>query len=213
MTDEYLRRPLDSRMVDMILTHVPSCDALLDLGCGSGLYGDFLKRKCRALIGFDYDTELCAHVRSRGLYTEVVEGDIRRVAELIRPVDVVFCSETLEHVPNADIRSVMAAVESVCTSRIVITVPNPLSPHFETDPTHFLRYSIYSFLDLLNERSAFAYKLFPLGFSEQNLRKPIFRALNIAAKRLALASPTVLYVGNSKAVQPAQNSATRIAFA
>ncbi len=183
-------------MVDLIDHYVPSCNRILDLGCGSGLYGEQLKRNCRELIGFDFDPILCDYVRGRGSYDAVIQEDIRRVAAVIEPVDVVFCSETLEHVPNADIEDVLRRIESRCLQRIVITIPNPLSPHFRQDPTHVLRYSIFSFLKMLNRSRAFSYTLHPLGFSQYNLRKPVFRILNFAARRFPSASPTVLYVGD-----------------
>lgn len=202
MTERYLRRPLDARIVQVIQRHVPSCDVILDLGCGSGVYGSALKQRCRRLIGLDADAELCAHVSSYGVYDEVVAGEIQRVAELVPPVDVVFGSEVLEHIANDEIRSLLGAIESICSRRLVITMPNPLSPHFRSDPTHVLGYSIHSFLDLLNERGDFAYRLLPLGFSEQHLRNPLLRALNVIARTVPLASPTVLYVGDRGPSQP-----------
>src|SRR5947209_6095088 len=108
MTDEYRRRPVDARMVQLIADHVPAIDRLLDLGCGSGLYGEALKARCRTLVGFDYDADLCALARSRGAYDEVVQGDIRELPRLVPSVDAIFCSEILEHVPNAEIATVLA---------------------------------------------------------------------------------------------------------
>ena len=107
-----------------------------------------------------------------------------------------FCSEFLEHVPPPQLRDIIDAIEAVATRRVVITVPNPLSPHFKHDPTHIGRYSVFSMRRTLNEAGRFAYRLLPLGFSEVERRQRRWMGLfQPISKRIALLSPTVLYVG------------------
>lgn len=116
--------------------------------------------------------------------------------EKIKNIEAIFCSEFLEHMNNEKLESVLSKMESITTNKIVITVPNPISLHFKLDHSHILKYSIYSFLIILNKRTKFQYKMYPLGFAEQHLKKWQFRFLNIFASRIAIFSPTILYIGS-----------------
>jgi hypothetical protein len=51
---------------------------------------------------------------------------------------------------------------------------------------------------LLNVSDAFAYRLLPLGFSDLYREQPWARVLDPISSRVALLSPTVLYVGERR---------------
>ena len=194
-THEYLERKVDERMSRLIALAIPEGALVLDLGCGSGLYGPVLRSAGRRVVGLDYDPELCESAWATGAYDRVICGDICLVGALAGPVGAIFCSEVLEHVANADLPGVLKAMETTGADRIVITVPNPLSPHFRKDPTHILRYDIYSFLRALRASAQFRYTLIPLGFSEENRTRRAVRAVDPIARRYPICSPTVGYVG------------------
>lgn len=191
----YLSRTVDSRMVSIIEKTLLTYKVVLDLGCGSGLYGKFLKKNGSKVIGLDYNPVLCEECRKTGDYELIICDDVMALDDSLKKVDAIFCSEFLEHMNNKNLKRVLSKMEKVTESKIVITVPNPLSPHFKYDPAHILVYSIYSFLDILNNGVKFKYKMYPLGFSEKNLKRWHFRFLNVFASRMCLLSPTVLYVG------------------
>jgi hypothetical protein len=120
----------------------------------------------------------------------------------VAAADAVFCSEFIEHVPNRDLPAVLDALEAVARRKLVITVPNRLSPHAHMDPTHVLRYRLGSLLRQLNRSRRFAYTLHPLGFADAYRRRPWCRPLDVVARRVALLSPTVLYVGRRREAEP-----------
>lgn len=195
MTGEYLSRSVDSRMIRTIQKYCKG-EKILDLGCGSGVYGKFIKPMGNYLIGLDYDTDLCKSARETGYYDEVISGDLKNIDHLLSSnIDVIFCSEVLEHLSNDNIKNVLLRMEEKCNKRIIITVPNPLSPHFSSDKTHILNYNIFSLLKILNQSKKFNYSIYPLGFSDGHLEKLLYKIINIFSKRLAIASSTVLYVG------------------
>ena len=198
LVKKYLARTVDQRMVDIINEHFSSEEIILDLGCGSGLYGKFLKSKCKKLIGFDYDPVLCSTAKNSGFYDEVVCDDVAHLDQRISPVTGVFCSELLEHISNKDFPDVIGKIERLTTGKICITVPNPLSPHFKHDASHILKYSVYSLLSEFNKSAAFAYQLHAIGFSESNLGKWYFSMINWLSSAIPILSPTVLYVGVPK---------------
>jgi hypothetical protein len=110
---------------------------------------------------------------------------------------VVFCSELVEHVPGPELRATLDALEAVAARKVVITVPNRLFPHAHMDPTHVLRYRLRGLLGELNRSRRFAYSLHPLGFAEHWARRSWCRPLDAVARRVAVCSPTVLYLGRA----------------
>jgi SAM-dependent methyltransferase len=195
LTRRYLDRRVDGRMVALIDRELDGAGSAVDVGCGSGLYGPALRRRAASVVGIDHDPVLCGHARATGAYDRVVCDRVERLAEHLPAADVVFCSELIEHVPAGELGGVLAAIEAVADRKVVITVPNRLSPHAHMDPTHVLRYTLGSLLRRLDQSPKFAYTLHPLGFAEEWRRQPWCRPLDLVARRVALLSPTVLYLG------------------
>jgi SAM-dependent methyltransferase len=183
-------------MVRVIDEHLAGMARVVDVACGSGLYGPHLRAVSATVYGIDHDPALCERAQSSGAYDQVVCDSIERIGEHVDSADAVFCSEFLEHVPESEFRGVVDAIEAVATKRIVVTVPNPLSPHFRHDPTHVGRYTVFSMRRLLNRGGRFAYRLLPLGFSDVERRQRKWMGLlQPLSSRVAVLSPTVLYVG------------------
>lgn len=63
-------------MVSIIKKHLLKYKTILDLGCGSGLYGKFLSKDGAMVVGFDYDDVLCDESRKRNSYDRVFCNDI-----------------------------------------------------------------------------------------------------------------------------------------
>jgi SAM-dependent methyltransferase len=177
LTRRYLDRWVDGRMVALIDRELAGAASVLDVGCGSGLYGPALRRRAARVAGIDHDPVLC------------------RRADHLDPVEVVFCSELVEHVPREELRPTLDALEGAATAKVVITVPNRLFPHAHMDPSHVLRYRLGWLLAQLNQSRRFAYSLHPLGFAEHWRHRPWCRPLDGVGRRFALCSPTVLYLG------------------
>jgi SAM-dependent methyltransferase len=198
LTREYLDREVDSRMVDVIAERLRGEASVLDVACGSGLYGPHLKAVVPVVYGIDHDSVLCENASITRSYDRVVCDRVEQSAQHFAGVDAVFCSEFLEHLPNEQVRPIVEALEEITRHRLVVTVPNPLSPHFKHDPTHIGKYNVYSMLRVLNASGKFAYRLLPLGFSDLYRDKLWARVLDPVSSRVALLSPTVLYVGDRR---------------
>jgi SAM-dependent methyltransferase len=195
LTRRYLDRRVDGRMVALIDRELAGAGSVLDVGCGSGLYGPALRRRAATVTGVDHDPALCRQAEATGAYDRVLCVPVAGLADHIERVDVVFCSELVEHVPNRELRATLDDLESVATTKVVITVPNRLFPHAHMDPTHVLRYRLAWLLSQLNRSHRFAYSLHPLGFAEHWRDRPWCRPLDALARRVAVCSPTVLYLG------------------
>jgi SAM-dependent methyltransferase len=197
LTRRYLDRRVDGRMVALIDREVGGARSVLDVGCGSGLYGPALRRRAAVVVGLDHDPVLCRQAEATGAYDRVLLAPVSRLGTLVDRVDVVFCSELLEHVPGPELRANLDALEAVAARKLVVTVPNRLFPHAHLDPTHVLRYRLGGLLGELNRSRRFAYSLHPLGFAEHWARRWWCRPLDAVARRVAVCSPTVLYLGRA----------------
>jgi SAM-dependent methyltransferase len=200
LTRRYLDRRVDARMVALIDREMGGARSVLDVGCGSGLYGPALRRRVGAggtVLGLDHDPVLCRQAEATGAYDRVLCAPVSRLGELVDRVDVVFCSELVEHVPGPELRATLDALEAVAARKVVITVPNRLFPHAHMDPTHVLRYRLRGLLGELNRSRRFAYSLHPLGFAGHWAHRWWCRPLDVVARRAAVCSPTVLYLGRA----------------
>ncbi|RDV03682.1 methyltransferase domain-containing protein [Undibacter mobilis] len=52
------------------------CDAVLDLGCGTGLAGDLFRPLCGRLTGVDLSGGMLAVARTKGVYDDLVEAEV-----------------------------------------------------------------------------------------------------------------------------------------
>lgn len=76
---------------------------ILDVGCGSGIFLDYLKRQMpdAELFGYDLNTELLAGLKDRGL--GVLSGDLSQIKTLsgdLAPFDAICMLQVLEHAGN-----------------------------------------------------------------------------------------------------------------
>jgi SAM-dependent methyltransferase len=198
LTRRYLDRQVDGRIVALIERELAGAASVLDAGCGSGLYGPALRRQAATVIGLDHDPALCRQAEATGAYDQVICAPVARLPDHLDRVEMVFCSEFLEHVPGDELRATLDVLESAATAKVVVTVPNRLFPHAHMDPTHVLRYRLRSLLGELNRSRRFAYSLHPLGFASTWSRRPWCRPLDSVARRVAVCSPTVLFVGRRR---------------
>jgi SAM-dependent methyltransferase len=195
LTRRYLDRRVDDRMVALIDRELAGTASVLDVGCGSGLYGPALRRRAARVVGIDHDPALCRRAEATGAYDLVINAPVAQVGDHLDRVDTVFCSELVEHIPRPALRTTLDTLESVATTKVVVTVPNRLFPHAHMDPTHVLRYRLRSLLAELNRSHRFAYSLHPLGFASHWSQRPWCRPLDAVARRVAVCSPTVLFLG------------------
>ena len=78
------------------LTHHKQTGALLDLGCSSGSFLEFMRSKSWKLHGIEMSAE-CAKTAERGSGAEVFVGDILDAHFPADAFDVITCFDVLEH--------------------------------------------------------------------------------------------------------------------
>jgi trans-aconitate methyltransferase len=92
----------------------------VDLGCGEGAYGEFLKQYCIHLIGVDHNPVRLTIALQYGGYDEGVLADIRDY-QLPEGTEAVFMLDSIEHIPKNDGYQLLHRIKDV--PFIMITTP------------------------------------------------------------------------------------------
>jgi len=147
-----------------LLNIVKNVNSILDAGCGSGYYLPFLSRKCKILYGVDNShvgVEKSKEVSKKyNLDAKIYKADIsKHIPIKNKKIDIIFCTETIEHIKNID--GVLKEFKRILkdNGRIIISVPNftPFSLEYlreiisEKDPTHVHRYTLKKWKNVLGK--------------------------------------------------------------
>jgi predicted TPR repeat methyltransferase len=113
---------------------------ILDAGCGTGLCAPLLAPAARRLVGVDLSNGMLEHARNKGLYQEVVQGELTAyLREHPQAFDVVVSADTLVYFGALE-DAVAAAAAALRPGGIVVftveeaqdpasTAPYALQPH------------------------------------------------------------------------------------
>lgn len=186
-------KQVESRKLELISRSMASCSDILDLGAGDGAYLPYLARKAERLVAIELNRDLCGLMKSDGF--EAVLADARFIPFKDAAFDCVWASEIVEHTPSFNM---IEEIERVARQTIVITMPNPWSPHYKRDATHVLRYSLFSlsrYLKARSKNSEWRYKLRGLGFYWVPLPGFAKRLTAYLTHYLPWFSPTVYITG------------------
>lgn len=102
--EEHLRGKLEYRVPEMIGKLVADMKPdrlldVLDLGCGTGLCGSFLKPMASSLWGIDLSPLMIAKSKSRGIYDRLEIGDVVRVMQSMEQVfDLIVAGDVLIYI-------------------------------------------------------------------------------------------------------------------
>lgn len=195
MNTAYAKKNAEWRKNLLIEKFFDKCDKILDLGCGPGEYGITLKRKCRILAGIDADKNLLKIAKKRGYKKLICKKISKNLPFKTKEFECVWCSEFIEHLPNLEL---IDEIERIAKKTIIITVPNPLSPHFKEDKTHILKYSVGGLKKFFKNRKGWGYKVRGLGFEDISLPNFLKHLTTYLTWYLPHASPTIAIIGISR---------------
>jgi len=155
---------------------------VIDVGCGGGFMAEAMHRLGGRAVGIDISSHAIAYARNRFPGVEFACEVLENFQNKGRIFDFVYCSEVIEHVPDAE--SFAAALAQICRVGGHLFVTTPDIGHWRVpkdlvswplvDPPRHVRYFNTTNLRMLLERHGFVlrHKVFKL--------KP---GLNVLAQR------------------------------
>lgn len=119
--DKYADR-FDSHLVDGLQYRTPEflvalarehlADAgapydVIDIGCGTGLCGPLFRPFARRMTGIDLSRRMLDKARERGVYDELIEGDVSEALARLPPADLIVAADVFPYV--GDLADILAA--------------------------------------------------------------------------------------------------------
>lgn len=128
----------------------PNKDAVvIDVGCGAGIMLEWLhKRGYSKAVGIDPDEGQIAFCRELGLPAEQAADSAEWLAN--KRADMLICKDILEHIPQEQVRAILAAAKKTLGEGgvLYIAVPNAASSFASLwrylDVTHLRSYGVHS---------------------------------------------------------------------
>ena len=110
------------------LSGLPPNVRIADLGCGSGVFAELLRREGYVVVGFDISARLVALGRTKYPGLDLIEGDAEKLPLENESLDGVLLSGLLHHFPDATrlIREVHRVLKT--GGRFVGFDPNRMNP-------------------------------------------------------------------------------------
>ena len=130
-----------------VISKIGSCERILDLGCGDGIYTPYLRALASEVIGLDLEP---ARLENTKKLVQVVRADAVHLPFSEKVFDAIWASEIIEHTPSLGI---FRELERVTRKKIVATMPHPTGPYFGRDPSHILKYDVHSLKKFLQRRT------------------------------------------------------------
>lgn len=160
-----------------VISMIPKCGTILDLGCGDGIYAAYLSERGKRVFGLDSSIERL--MESKGKYCDLIAADAMHLPFTDKSFDVIWSSEVLEHVPSL---GVLDEIERVTDKMIVATIPNPKGPYYRMDRSHILSCDLQSLRGFLEGRS-WNYKIEGLGLCLPFYLPKVLRRLFVSLTR------------------------------
>jgi predicted TPR repeat methyltransferase len=118
--DEHLVKTLNYRVPEMCLAAARKLapgrtfDNALDLGCGTGLCGKAIRPIVRKLSGVDLSAKMIGHAQARGIYDQLIRGDVLSALATADSFDLILAGDVLIYV--GDLATLFPAVASTLKS-------------------------------------------------------------------------------------------------
>jgi ubiquinone/menaquinone biosynthesis C-methylase UbiE len=115
----HLRRK--KRIVE-ILNSCQHIETFLDVGCGTGEYIVEAAKISDSPIGLDLSSAYLRRIKRKHENAILIQADARTLPFKNKSIDCILCSETLEHLPQAEIA--IQEIARVARKNLIISTPN-----------------------------------------------------------------------------------------
>lgn len=134
--------PLLSKMQQADTVHFQGCQKVLDLGCGSGIFLDLLRKNGINASGVERDPSIAEY--GRGLGLDIITDDaLDFLQNTTLRFDGIYCSHFVEHLPFEAVQKLISLLATVLEDNglLILVFPDPESIRsqllgFWRDPEH-----------------------------------------------------------------------------
>lgn len=158
---------------NIILNQLTENSKVLDVGCAQGFLGEFIHKNFNCtVVGIDYLKQHIDESANKNSYNELFQIDLNLLSDEMDKYtgyfDFIILADVLEHLYNPqDLINKMKKLLNP-NGKIIISIPNithgsillnlinnkfNYTPNGLLDNTHIRFYSLYSFVDLLNQEN------------------------------------------------------------
>lgn len=149
------RYKLWRRAYGEVIRSIPENARVLDFGCGTGEFLDFVAQNSKAeLTGYEVSSSQLERARARFGRTKI--RFFERLEDLVGKFDFVFCHHVVEHVPDSQMDDFITKVTSFLRpgGKLVMSTPNGLNPYsyayyMSSDRTHLRMHSPFTLAEIL----------------------------------------------------------------
>lgn len=132
-TSPFFYQPFISYFTPIVLHGI-----IADLGCGKGING-FLIRLSRYLdgakiIGVEINEDYINFCKKYNIYDEIIKKSLPNLSFKTKSVELVLCTEVIEHLKKAEGIRLLEEIDRICTGRTIITTPNMFFATMPGDP-------------------------------------------------------------------------------
>lgn len=118
---------LDNSVIDLIPDNLDGWE-ILDLGCGYGFWGLYLRMKKRGdfiITGIERFTRYVAIHNEMNIYTETYLLDVRDMSNFyyFRKYDLIICGELVEHLTKEEADVLLDKLDSMFNKMLIVTTP------------------------------------------------------------------------------------------
>ncbi|MEK6706032.1 MAG: class I SAM-dependent methyltransferase [Bdellovibrionota bacterium] len=119
---------------DLKITNTSKFAVICDLGCGTGSFLAYCKKRGIRALGIDSNQHLIERCISRGL--KALHDDITKFESVDSPIDFALCDNVLEHLNEEQLISFFKNLGGKMSPCGILLVVVPGRSGFMRDPTH-----------------------------------------------------------------------------
>lgn len=122
---KYIKKWLKINILDDIVLlrrNIDKESTVLDLGCGYNSLIQYCDPKYS--VGVENFADYIKISKSKKIHNEYIQEDITRLEFPEKSVDIVYCSEVIEHLNKNDGRELLQKMEKWARKKVIITTPN-----------------------------------------------------------------------------------------
>lgn len=168
--DDLSQLPLDRQVIDDVARIARPTQPIVDLGCGPGQVGAYLRGAERAVIGVDLAARVLAVARRRQPDLSFAAGDLRRLPLRDGSCSGAVAFYSLQHLPRAGLPDALVEIHRVLAAGALLAIAAHLGEGELSSPTDWMGHQVESMCVTLFGRDELHEVLAATAFTVETVR-------------------------------------------